>query len=485
MAITLTREQFKQRYGQKGLDLFNTPEPQDTQQGFLSRAGSALKERAGELKKTFGERGRGEISAFEATARTFGDIAGGFGDIVGAAVSPQVEKLTKIDSLKPAFEALGRGMESYEEWKGSSETNRRVAEVLEATVNIVDLVGGAKVGGALLKAGKEAVETGVKAGVRSTENVVSLVRNKLPELGEKASQILASEPSEQVANILKNAQTSKLDEFLDIAKKSSQDFKATTGFEVVGDKIAEATKQINNQLKSLGSQKATILAKAKVGLEEFKDAPRRAILEVNRLADNPIKKDIIAKLKSIKTKADADKVIDDIQDIIFNATGTKTIAQGSRIEKQLRVIIGKMNGELKDVLPTAYRNLNDKFADNIDALQKLNKSLGDVVDGVPLRGASLVKQFFSPAGRTAKELFEFIKKNTGIDLAEDTVLAKFTAELFDDPKVRSLLEGLPRGRTGVIEKGLEILTEKSGVGGRFREAVRKGKIRKAKEITKP
>jgi len=119
MAITLTQEQFKQRYGQEGLDLFKSPAITQSQEkpGFFSRAGTALKERFGEVKKTFGETARGEISPVETGVRVVGDVAGGVGDVIGAVLSPQVEKLAQKEWAKPAFEKLAQGMEAYEEWK--------------------------------------------------------------------------------------------------------------------------------------------------------------------------------------------------------------------------------------------------------------------------------------------------------------------------------------------------------------------------------
>jgi len=141
--------------------------------GFLSRAGTALKERFGEVKKTFGETARGEINPAETGIRVVGDVAGGVGDIVGAAISPQVEKLAQKEWAKPAFEALASGIEKYEEWKNSSELNSRTGEVLEGVVNITDLAGatglGKITGKAAVKTGKEVIETAGKVAVKASE----------------------------------------------------------------------------------------------------------------------------------------------------------------------------------------------------------------------------------------------------------------------------------------------------------------------------
>lgn len=451
--------------------------------GFLSRAGTALKERFGEVKKTFSETARGEISPVETGVRVVGDVAGSVGDVVGAALSPQIEKLAQKEWAKPAFEKLAQGMEAYEEWKNSSELNRRTAEMIEGVVNIADLAGataGAKVTAKTTArvAGKVATEVADTVG-----DVASYVKRTAPELGEKVAKKLASEPSEQVKTILRESSTTKLDDYIETARRHSLDQRELSGFEKVGEKISESAKQLQSQLSSIGKQKTAILQKAKTGLAEFTEAPRKAILEVMKLEDSPIKNQIIQKLKSIKTKLDADKVIDEIQDMIYTGGRDLTIPTGSKLEKQLRGIIGKLNEELKNSLPPAYRNLNAQYAEKIKVLDSLNRALGETVEGVSVRGASLVKQFFSPSATKTKELFEYIKKTTGIDLAQEATLAKFAEELFDNPNVKSLLSGIPKSRSGAIDKIVDFTVEKTGVGGKLRETLRKGLIEKARDIT--
>ena len=107
-----------------------------------------------------------------------------------------------------------------------------------------------------------------------------------------------------------------------------------------------------------------------------------------------------------------------------------------------------------------------------------------MLDETSIRGASTIKQFFSPSGTKAKELFEFIKKETNgeIDLAKDAVLSKFTMELFGDTKANMLLQGIPNIPTtvgGIVSKTLE------KVGGkRIEDALRKSTVQKAIKQTK-
>ena len=488
MGLTLTREQFIKRYGQEGKNALqaNTVQQQQPTEkpGFFSRAKTAIGDRFGEIKKTFGETARGEITPAETGVRVVGDVAGGFGDVLGAAISPQIEKIAQKEWAKPAFEALAGGMEKYEGWKNSSELNRRTAEVLEGVVNIADLAGATKGVSATTKLVKNTAETAARTTFKSIDDVAKYVTEKAPELTSKISKQLSAEPDIKVKTILKETPVDKLDEFLDIAKAHSVDQRAMSGFEKVGDRMAEATKQLQKQLSGIGSQKASILQKAKTGLTDFTEAPRRAILSVAKLEKSPITKQFITKLKSIKTKLDADKVIDELQDMIYTGGRDLTLPKGSGLERQLRGIVGKLNEELKQTLPVSYRNLNAKYANQIKIVDSLNRALGEKVGGVSTRGTSLVKQFFSPSGSKTKELFAYIKKTTGIDLAQDTTLAKFAEELYDNPNVKSLLAGIPKSRSGVIDKVADFIVDKTGLGGKTRESLRKGTIDRAKDITK-
>lgn len=464
---------------------------QEEKKGFFGRAFDNLKERGGQIKNTFEETAEGKISPAETGVRFVGDVAGGVFDIAGAALSPQFEKLAEKEWAKPVFQALSSGMDKYESWKNENELNRRTAEVVEALTEIV----GVPTGGSLAKAtGKSLLRAGVKTGGKAGEasakiagkvgDVGKYVKNKFPNFGDRAAKILASDPDQQVKTILKETNTSKLDEYLSIAEKYSMDRRNLSGFEKVGDTMSEAAKQIKDRLSSLGLQKSAILQKAKNGLQDFTAPTRTAILKVMNLPNSSIKAEILDRLKSIKTKLDADLAIDDIQDMIYSNTMTLTLAKGSKLEKQLRGIIGELNENLKKDLPTAYRTLNKDLSKGYEYLSSLNRGLGEKVGGVSARGASLVKQFFSPAGSKTKELFEYIKKTTGIDLAQEATVAKFAEELFDNPNVRSLLGGLPTTRQGVLDRVIDFTIDKTGVGEGARNFLRKGSINRAKSLTK-
>jgi len=519
----LTREQFD-KLRTKGLTVeqivkFEKGEIPE-KKTFLQDIGEDIKQTGQTIKKTYQNTkekinniGSANVAGEQGYTRSFsqaagtiaGGISSGIGDIAMGGIKmvlprKQEEKAkqalgTAISALAPVAakvdEALGRPVGTFiENYRNLDEKAKRDVNSLFGVSSLAfDLA----TAGTTKKVGEIGIKKTVdiakqtvgiaKQTVGKVEDVAEYIKQTVPELSEKAIKLLASEPDEKVKTILKNSSAKKLNEYLDIAKKHSISQEAISGFEKAGELMAETAKKINNLLSSWGKQKAKIIQKAKIGLVEFKDAPRKAILEVMKLEDNSVKKQVIDILKPVKTKLDADKAIDKIQDLIRSNTKIMTIAQGSKFEKQLRGIIGKMNDELKKSLPEAYQSLNAKFSEGKKYLDSLNKGLGEKVGGVSAHGASLIKQFFSPAGAKTKELFAYIKKATRIDLAQEATLAKFAEELFDNPNVRSLLTGIPKSRSGAIDKALDFIVEKTGVGKKLREKMREGTIERAKDFT--
>ena len=470
----------------------------------IDLAGRAIQSRGQQAKvETAGQVLGGILGATVATP--IAESIGGLMDVLKNIGNQAPESVRKpiVDSLKAGFQTLAeRGpqfvkpeevgilMNKYEEAKKADPAIARDLEaagnLLFAAFSLSDIKAGTEGLASLPGKVKGVVGDVSRVPGQILEAGTDLVKNvtgKVPQYADRATQWLASEPSAQIKTILQETPKSKFDEFLKVAEEASIDPRKPSVFEKVGEKLSDATKQLKKQASSIGAQKSAIIEKAKVGLEEFKDAPRRALLQVMKLEKSPVKDQIIAQLKGIKTKLDADKAIDAIQSMLYDARGTKLIAEGSKMEKQLQGIIGEMNNALKESLPQAYRDLNAKFANRIKVVGTLNRALGEVVEGVPTRGASLIKQFFSPAGSKTKELFEFVKKTTGVDLAQETTLAKFMGEMFNDPKVKSLLENIPLGRQGVIREALNFVAEKTGIGKDIRESIRSGSIEKAREVT--
>ena len=297
---------------------------------------------------------------------------------------------------------------------------------------------------------------------------------------------VAADADEATKNMIRRSSPEEIDSLVKMQEARVADNTAPTLYEAVGEKMAEATKQLERQKKALGEQKATIINKAKNGLEDFTTETRTAILEINRsIKNDPTAKTFIEKLKNVKTKIEADKAIDELQDILYSGNKTMTIPTGSATDRTLKGILGKYNSALKDSLPSAYRNINEKSSELFNNIDVLNRALGEVVDGVALRGSSITKQFFSPSGAKSKELFKFIKEKTGIDLAKDATLARYVMELYNDPAARSLLGGnIPTSISSVMGRVVDFAGDKSGVVLKAQDALRKATIEKAKRLSR-
>lgn len=473
-ALSDTFSTTKNRIQQAGQD---TAMGEQTQKrGLLQTAGLT----AGALAKGVGEAGLGLGKLF-----TTPEAEERISETVTETATPVIQKALEIPEIKNM-------VEQYQNF--TPKQKRDLDAILGGGSLALELLTGGLGGKAitrgsqLAKEGAETIaETAGKSLTRSADEI-SQVLEQASLAGESTKQAVLNfvtpDIDENIAKILQRVPTEKFDEAVNIARVAKSDPEAITLFEKAGDRMQEATKQLEKQRKSITAQKETILNKAKTGLVEFKDPTRRAILEVRKLGDNPQVTEAINILKNVKTKIDADRAIDRIQDFLYTGNRTQTIPQGSTLDKRMRGIIGKYNQELKDSLPASYGQLNTQASNRIKAVQALNSSLGEVVDGVATRGASLIKQFFSPSGRKAKELFDYVNKNTGVDLAQDATLAKYMMEIFDDPRSRSLLEGIPRSKSGVLDTVLDFAVEKTGVGEKARETVRSATINKAREATK-
>lgn len=387
-------------------------------------------------------------------------------DVLGLA-NKGVEKVTGIKLPEPQGLELAQPQTPLEE-KGATvgEVASYALPLAGEAVGAVKL--GAKVGTALAKDGLEAV-TNLGGG-----------------LGKKAVDFISADPEKKVATILKESKPEDVTRYASIAEKAASDPRVATPFEVVGNKLGDATKVIRDKAKEIAQQKKQIIEKNDVGGKQFISEIDDAVSKFQKLANKyPEAQKFVDALKGKVTKLDADTAIDDLQDILYTGSQNMTIPTGSRLAQQAKGILGEFNGKLKASLPKEYTTLNDEYGKIAQHLGTINRSLGEVVDGVPLRGASLIKQFFSPSGTKSKEIFDFVKQQTNgeIDLAKDATLAKFTMELFDDPRARSLLQGIsdiPTTVTGAVGK----VVEKLG-GEKLQGAMRESTLKKAKEISLP
>lgn len=472
------------------------PTAEEQKPSLKDRVVTDIKERGAKVNDAI--KGEGVFSGespvqrgIEATGEAFGAIPATINNALPEPVRNVVQKIG--EKIGEGFGAVTEKLADTKIFKdavASGETGK-LEEILSSVAAGSDIAGSILAVEGVKKSGKVAT-TGVKDVANSIATNTEELLTKVPKLGnmsgakEKLSDFFSRDLEGKSATILKETPTEKFDSYMKIAEEAVSDPRKLTPFEAVGDKAVEATKQLQNQIKSLSQQKKTIISKAKVGLEDFSKQTGTTILDVRRaVGDSKIGAEVINKLKKVKTKLDADNTIDDIQDMIYRGNKDMTIPVGSAEDKALRGIIGKYNGALKEALPKSYATLNDQISGRIKVVGSLNKALGEVVDGVSTRGSGLIKQFFSPSGRKAKELFEYIKENTGVDLAQDATLARFTMEMFEDSRARALLEGIPTSTGGLMKTAVDFVVEKTGAGKKVKNALDEATVKKARRLTKP
>jgi hypothetical protein len=395
------------------------------------------------------------------------------------------------------------------------DTAQKYPEITSQISNAVSVIANLVVGGKAENATTKAIDTGIangsellNKGISTAENIVSKAKeiggniadtgaqglvdtgknilNSGKEIKQKLIDFASPEADDITKNVLKRSTSKEVATYDNLQKKALADEKAITPYDYVGDKMAEGAKLIDAKLKDIGAKKSEFVEPLRGGFEAFDTNPFVQKLHSlkNSLSDTGDKSfidSVITKAENAKTKGQVDKLIDDVQGDLFKAKQLKTINSGSPIDTKLNGVIKEMNTELKKSLPKEYTTLNAKYSELKNALYTLNNALGEKVGGISTRGGSLIKQFFSPASRKAKELFAIIEKETGVDLAKEAVLAKYIMQLYGDTRANTLLGGnIPTSVSGIINKGVDIAVEKTGLGKKAKESIIKSSVNKAK-----
>lgn len=413
------------------------------------------------------------MRSLQSPIRAVGAIGGAIGDVVGAGLEATGLDKPIAQALQPVVQSdpVQKAMQVYQ------TLPKETQDVLGAIMNTanIPLAGG--------------VKSVAQSGIKNVADIKNLVPTKL---GQKAVDLISQDPGKKVETILKRTNPDELNNYLSIAEKSSLSGEAKSVFETVGDKLADTTKLLKTKLDGIGAAKTDMIrangnipfvTQTQPLVSKLEDIVN-SFTEIDK-ANSPLVQKFIADAKNIRTTLDADSFIDKAQDALYTGDRTMTLPKGSALEKRLQKVIGEYNSTLKTSVPSEYSVLNEQYAKLVDTLGTINRSLGEVVEGTPVRGAGLIKQYFSPAGSKAKEIFEFIKKETNgeVDLAKDATLAKFAGQLYDDPNVGSLLGGIkdvPTSLTGAISR----VAEKIG-GEKVESLMRQSTIRKARQTISP
>jgi len=478
-------------YGQAAKDYFGIKDPGE-KKGIFARIGEDLGKRTQDAASALANKDN-KLTGAETILRTTGALAGGINDIIGEGISSGIDALPdnvkKVgsDILNSPVGQVGlnlikKGTDIYNNF---SENHPQAAKDIESVANIASLVPTGKVA----KVGSEVAEQGLKTAGRTAlkvgEEAVDLGKN----VATKASDVIT--PLEKgVQNVLeqgsierklsgKELMSKNFERYAEQADKALSDFSQATPMELAGNRAEDALKQINEKLNSIGQNKAIItnkLSKKPVGsiVADARSQLRTALsdraglafnkegdlidaagrvskvsdptdLSLLKTADNKL-----AQLSNNPTFQQVDDAIDFLQDQLYKRNANVAVPVNGQVEGILKKTISDLNSKLKDIGGKEYRNLNEQYSQIIDTRDLLNKGLGSDAN----KGASLLKQLFSPAGTMSRKLFAEVKNLTGIDLAQEATLAKFTMENVGDVRQASLLEQILKGNVPINQSGI-------------------------------
>lgn len=374
--------------------------------------------------------------------------------------------------------------------------NRETAPELYKTIDALQTSGAlGQISGDILLADQTAKLT------QSITNLTKKSATKTFEIGsdvvDKIKRIFSSSKAkigdeilpipETVKTTLKRTNSETLAKYINQAKNASIDQKSMTPLELAGDKAMEALNKIQSKLDQYGKFKGnsignfgdknvgTIATKFRQQIEN--NLKGKSIIGEG---DSSLVKNILEaskKLGNNPTAKQVDSFIDDAQNLLYTSTQNLAIPVSEPTTALLKKYLGELNNSLKSKLPTSYGVYNTKFSNIIELRDSLNKALGFDAN----KGGSLLKKVFSSTDSGTKKLFEQIAKETGIELTDEAVLAKFAMELFGDSRQASILQQLsiPTQR-GLIEK----IISSTGKFAGLEDWIKKTIIKKASKLTK-
>lgn len=317
-----------------------------------------------------------------------------------------------------------------------------------------------------------------------------LVAGSLDNLAEKASTLsddlveggvrvkdrlieMASKLDDKTKTALSRTPKDVFEKVVEQGKKAMTDDRITTPIENVGKELVNQAQKVKNRLSQIGKQKSEVLNKAKNAYQDVSKEVGETILAMRKklsglgAEDTQFVNGIIDRLKPFLKGGrlkDVDSLIDDIQDNIYKLSESdKAVQLTDRVMSIVRSGIEGLNGKIQTKVGGSYQQLNQKYSETYRLLTDINRAVGRKGE----KAGSFMKQFFSPAGQTAKNLVAQMEKITGVDFSRDARLAKFIMEALGDKRVESLLEQIPKNvPNGVVDAGSKLLNfvmEKTGI----------------------
>ncbi len=273
---------------------------------------------------------------------------------------------------------------------------------------------------------------------------------------------------ENTKPILSNLSNPKLyDEYINAAKSRAVDVRNPSPLEVAADYTENAVQEIKKNLGKVGQEinglketqgKATLKPVTPVMRSFAEDIENKFGLKVYIKPRGQIEiEKAPGRMKNILSSKDEGRLKDALKQLVkLNKGGTLRQASDvldnldALVDYSKRDVFGNSNDPLESFLKVVRHNLNGVVGETSPALagvktraHELNRAL-ETIEGAGgnnlQRAELLLKRVFSgDQSAKSREVFDIIKKETGIDLTEHAVLAKHAIDAVGDPSQLSLL----------------------------------------------
>jgi hypothetical protein len=486
---------------QGGVDALNRGIDREVAQGqegrgFVSRQFGRLMNGLGTAGEIVGSNLEGVFRAIPGGTTAANVTEGVVGGAVGMAANSQPGQAA-IGATKSAFNSLPEGAQTALE-----DTGRGA-------------VGALQLGGALTAPG--AANTATKRAFSSVDDAIRAIPERKFAIAPKRAGDLINKYRAQLSNIDPRYETvlkqqkdpAKVMSYFDQAEKAAIDPSAPMATKIASDRAVEAYESIDRGLNEAGRLKADLLdgiadkkltgniageaidnvkttIRARYGIEIDKDgtitvAPGR-MASVDAKSQALIKEyvSMLRQLGQAPSARKLDDFVDASQRMLYKQSSPNLFDVADEpviafLKQQTGEVNDKLKSSVDDVLRAngrteSYAELNAKYSQLYSISEDLNKRLGKEGD----KGASMMKALYSPqTGEPTRRLFQQIKDETGIDLFEESTLAKFAMESVGDTRSKSLLQQLDAlagdvSKVNLMEPGswLNYIREKADLDGR-------------------
>ncbi len=408
--------------------------------------------------------GRGVEKAVGTVLETADDLTN---ESVSDFLTPYAEKVANSDVTQYLVQ---KGVELDQKGRGVP------SDILDA-LNILGVTAVAKSGAAktikssilsktddIIKKGDDVVKSYGAAGGSLVDRLKAPVKQTI-----ERGRLNLSDLDPQVATVLRRSNADDVNKYFQYAQNAVKDPAKPTPFEIVGSQAEKAFDLNKVSINKAAAAKKRILAEAgdkaiEAGkLETIKTSSLKQIGEkfgvdvtdledIKQLegrfsqldkADEKLLVEYFTRLDSLgdtPTLKQIDDFVDWSQSQLYKQSKSlsKLEVANDAMVAELKQITGQINGALKQGVGNGYAEVNGRIQNLLNLQDEISSALG----ADARKGAGFVKRLFSPTGGNTREIFEQIKKETGIDLVKEATLAKFAMENVGDVRQRSLLQSL-------------------------------------------